>query len=338
MSALLSAAAGITARIHNLAERPHSLTVRDVIDRFMAVYAKRDTSIVQRLDTWKILLGDFTLEKLDSDLIHAARQELATLPALAYKGLDHEGKQIFKAKTRHGKKSNATLNKYISALGSVFSWAIEQRLAPRAWAHPCRGVKLLPEAAGRVRFLDDGERSRLLAACKASQYPRLYALALTAMLTGARRGELMALTWNDVDLDNAVARLGRTKNGDRRTLVLLPQVIEALRPFVSTDTNRYVFGSTQSRHQRPASIDTAWRHAIARAQVQDFRFHDLRHCCASYLAQANVPLNVIADVLGHRRMDMTRRYAHLTTQTKANAMAAALGKIGNDSEGVPHGS
>jgi integrase len=136
------------------------------------------------------------------------------------------------------------------------------------------------------------------------------------------------LTWADVDLANGVARLGRTKNGDRRTLVLLPQMIAALRPFESSDPSRFVFGSTQSRHQRPASIDTAWRHVIARAQIQDFRFHDLRHCCASYLAQANVPLNVIADVLGHRRLDMTRRYAHLTTQTKASAMALALGEIG----------
>lgn len=328
MSALTNAAHGITQRIRALAERPQSITVRELIERFMAVYSKRDTSIGQRLDTWKILIGDFTLEKLDSDLIHAARQELATLPALAYKGLDHDGKQIFKAKTRHGKKSNATLNKYTSALGSVFTWAIEQRLAPRAWAHPCRGVKLLREAEGRVRFLDDDERKRFFAACQASQYPRLYALVLTAMLTGARRGELLALTWADIDLERAVARLGRTKNGDRRTLVLLPQVIEVLRPFVSSDASRYVFGSTRTRHQTPASIDTAWRHAIARAQVADFRFHDLRHCCASYLAQANVPLNVIADVLGHRRMDMTRRYAHLTTETKANAMAAALGKIG----------
>lgn len=328
MSALQQAALGINARIRSLAERPQSLTVREVIDRFMAAYAGRDVSIGQRLGVWRILLGDFVLEKLDSDLIHAARSELAALPALAYKGLDHDGKKIFKAKRRRGKKSNATLNKYISAIGSVFSWAIEERLTPRGWAHPCRGVRLLPEAEGRVRFLDDNERSRLFDACRESRYPRLYALVLMAMLTGARRGELMALTWADIDLNNAVAKLGRTKNGDRRTLVLLPQVVEALTPLQSTDTNRYVFGSTQSKQRAPASIDTAWAHALARAKIEDFRFHDLRHCCASYLAQAGVPLNVIADVLGHRRMDMTRRYAHLTTQTKATAMASAMGMIG----------
>ena len=328
MTALQNAAAGITARIQSMAERPHSLTVRDVINRYMAVYAGRDGAITSRLRVWQALIGDFTLEKLDNDLIYAARNELACLPALNYKGLDHDGEKIFKAKKRNGDKAAATLNRHIASISSVFSWCVEQRLAPRGWVNPCRGVKQLREPSGRVRFLDDDERKRLLDACKPSQYPRLYALVLTALLTGARRGELAALKWGDVDLDNAVARLGRTKNGERRTLVLLPQVIAVLRPFVSSDANRYVFGSVKTRYQTPASIDTAWRHALKRAEVKNFRFHDLRHCCASYLAQAGVPLNVIAEVLGHKRLDMTQRYAHLTVQTKATAMQTALGGIG----------
>ena len=163
---------------------------------------------------------------------------------------------------------------------------------------------------------------------RSSNRTLLPVLVLTALLTGARRGELAGLKWGDVDLDNAVARLGRTKNGERRTLVLLPQVIAELRPFVSSDANRYVFGSVKTRYQTPASIDTAWRHALKRSEVKNFRFHDLRHCTASYLAQAGVPLNVIAEVLGHKRIDMTQRYAHLTVQTKATAMQTALGGIG----------
>ena len=93
------------------------------------------------------------------------------------------------------------------------------------------------------------------------------------------------------------------------------------------DSDRYVFGSVRSKYQVPTSIDSAWRDAVARAQIKNFKFHDLRHCCASYMAQAGIPLNVIAEVLGHRKLDMTRRYAHLTTQTKASAMLAALGEI-----------
>jgi integrase len=322
------AAHSIAARLRALSERPQAISVREVIDRYMAAYTGTDTTIVQRLTTWQIILGDFTLEKLDADVIHAARQEIAALPALAYKGRDHEGNRIFKTKGRERKKSPATINRYHAAISGAFTWAIEQRLAPRGWVNPCRGIKRMPEPNGRVRFLDNAERARLFDACRASRYPQLYALVLTAILTGARRGELLSLRWADVDLERGLAQLGRTKNGDRRTLVLLPQVISALRPFASDVAARFVFGSRRSKQQTPAVIDNAWRAALARSNVDNFRFHDLRHCCASYLAQHGTPLNVIAEILGHRKLDMSKRYAHLTTQTKAAAMRAALGSVG----------
>lgn len=322
-----SSAVSIAERLRALSARPQSLTVHELIDRYMAQYAGHDTTRGQRLGAWLAMVGDFTLEQVDSDLIHAGRAELASTPPLVFKGLDHAGNKIFKAKAPGKAKSTATLNRYIVALAAVFTWGIEQRLTPKGWVHPCRGIKRLPEADGRVRFLDEEERARLFAACRESKYRRLYPLALMAMLTGARRGELLGLRWRDLDLDRAVASLGKTKNGDRRTLVLLPQLIDVLRA-LSGDPDRYVFGSVRSRFQKPASIDSAWRETVERAKIKDFRFHDLRHCCASYLAQAGTPLNVIAEVLGHRKLDMTRRYAHLTTQTKASAMRSALGGIG----------
>ena len=329
-TSLVSAAQRVHERLRALADRPNaSITVRGLIERRMAVYAGRDTAIAQRMAVWDQLLGDFALEAINRDVIWAAREELRELPALSFKGVDHEGRRIFKP-TRHKAKSPATVNRYMAALSGAFTWALEQQLAPRAWngMNPCRGIRRMKGETERLRFLDADERSRLFTACKASKYPRLYALILTAMLTGARRGELMALTWRDLDLDRGVARLGRTKNGDRRTLVLLPQVVAALRPFESTDNARFVFGSVSAKYKRAASIDTAWREALARAQVRDFRFHDLRHCCASYLAQAGKPINVIAEVLGHRKLDMSRRYAHLIVETKAQAMHDALAGIG----------
>jgi integrase len=259
--------------------------------------------------------------------MHAVRQEIQSRPPVIYKGRDDAGERILARKGRQSKKSGSTLNRYMAAMSAVFTWAIEQRQTPKGWANPCRGLPRLEEPKGRVRFLDEAERAQLFAACKASTYPRLYALVLAAMLTGARKGELLELRWRDVDLIAGVARLGATKNGDRRSLVLLPQVVQALEP-LQGEPERYVFGSMRAHHQRPAVIDTAWREALERAGVSNFRFHDLRHCCASYMAQQGHPLNVIAEVLGHRNLEMTRRYAHLTTQTKASAMRQALGNIG----------
>jgi integrase len=322
-----AASTNIAARLRALSERPKALLVADLIDRYMRQYAGRDGSIGQRLSAWQRMIGDFELEQVHADLLHAARAELACTPPLYFAGLDHLGRHIFKAKARAASRTGASVNRYFVAISAVFTWAIEQRLTPKDWTNPCRGIKRMPESDGRVRFLDEAERARLFAACKASKYPRLHALVLTAMKTGARRGELLALTWRDVDLDKGLAMLGRSKNGDRRTLVLLPDVVEVLRPFKSTDLDRFLFGSVRSKYQTPAVIDSAWRDAVERAKIRDFRFHDLRHCCASYLAQAGVALNVIAEVLGHRKLDMARRYSHLTTQTKASAMLHALSNI-----------
>jgi integrase len=317
----------ITQRLKALSVRPEALTVHQVIDRYMAQYAGQDPTRTQRLSAWLTMIGEFTLEQIDSDLVHVCRSELQTTPPLVFVGLDHLGQQIFKRKRGALQKSTATVNRYMQAISAVFTWVIEQRLCPKGWVHPCRGIKRLPDAKERVRFLDADERTRLYAAVKASEYPRLYALTLLALKTGARRGELLALTWRDMDLEKGIATLGKTKNGDRRTLVLLPDVVEALTPFKSSDPTRYVFGSVRSKNQSPTSNDSAWRDAVARAKIKNFKFHDLRHCCASYMAQAGIPLNVIAEVLGHRKLDMTKRYAHLTTQTKASAMLSALGDI-----------
>lgn len=320
-------AASIHERLKSLALRPAALNLRDVIDKYMAQYAGRDSTRAQRLGAWQTMIGEFTLEQCDLDLMHAARSELATTPAMVYKGRDFRGEKVFDLKTRKKPKDNATLNRYMQAIAAVFTWAQEQRMTPKVWVHPCRGMKRLPEADGRVRFLDQDERTRLFEVVKASEYPRLYALTLMGMKTGARRGELLGLTWRDVNLDTGIASLGKTKNGDRRTLVLLDDVVEALRPFKSDDPDRYVFGSVKAKYTKPTSIDSAWRDAVVRAKVDNFKFHDLRHCCASYMAQAGQPLNVIAEVLGHRKLDMTRRYSHLTTQNKASAMRSALGEI-----------
>lgn len=323
-----SSANSVLRRLAAQTARPEGLTVRAVIDRYMAQYAGADMTRSTRLGAWSAMIGDFRLDQVDGDVIHAGRAELATQPPVIFMGLDYRGHRIFKKKPGGKPKSQATLNRYLVALAAVFTWAIEERLTPKGWANPCRGIKRLREPDGRVRFLDEAERERLFAAAKLCKYPRMHALVLMAMLTGARHGELMSLRWRDVDLEAGRVSLGRTKNGDRRVLVLLPQVVQALQPFKSSEGARFVFGSVRSKYQQPASIQTAWRATLDRAEIRDFHFHDLRHCCASYMAQAGTPLNIIADVLGHRRLDMTKRYAHLTTQTKATAMHGALGNIG----------
>ena len=88
----------MTQRLKGLAARPQELTVREVIDRYMAQYAGRDVTRSQRLSAWLVMLGDFTLEQVDSDLVHAGRAELATKPPLVFVGMDHLGSRFSKSR------------------------------------------------------------------------------------------------------------------------------------------------------------------------------------------------------------------------------------------------
>ena len=210
---------------------------------------------------------------------------------------------------------------------ALFTWAIKRRLAPRGWENPAHLVERAPERNARTRFLTADERARLLEACRASAWPRLYLLVLMAITTGARRGELLALTWADVDREHAGAHVRETKNGDPRVLPLAPHVLEELaRVRKSDDRDEDLVFCSRLRRQ-PAHFQSAWQAALKQAAIERFRFHDLRHTCASYLAQGGASLLEIADVMGHRQLSMVKRYAHLTIATKAKLVNRVLGEI-----------
>jgi integrase len=177
-------------------------------------------------------------------------------------------------------------------------------------ANPASRIRRRQEGRGRVRFLSDDERARLLDSCRESKEPRLYPLVIFALTTGARQGELLGLRWRDVDTasDPPRAVLHRTKNRDRRTLSFPGQAAAVLRGLPRF--REYLFDTQRG----PYFPRKAWLDALAAAQIEDFRFHDLRHSAASYLAMSGATLAEIASFLGHRTLEMVRRYAHLTEQ------------------------
>ncbi|HET9643587.1 MAG TPA: site-specific integrase [Burkholderiaceae bacterium] len=112
---------------------------------------------------------------------------------------------------------------------------------------------------------------------------------------------------------------------DPRLLTLTPPVLEELRRFTGKPGD-LVFPSSR-RPDQPYTFDSRWQEALKAAKVKNFRFHDLRHSCASYLAQDGASLLQIADVLGHRQLQVTKRYSHLATSHKAELVDRVLGDI-----------
>lgn len=306
-------------------------TVADAVDRYMAQYSGRDHALTYRLSTFVAHLGpDRALAEVTNDDVREVLKKLRAQPARYYAGKDADGRPILKAR---GPRSVSTLRRYVQSFASLCSWAIEECSVPKGWINPCKGIKGLKEPRGRVRFLDDEERARLLAAVRASSWDRLYPLVLLAITTGARRGEIARLTWADIDLARALASVHVTKNGHPRVLPLVPAVVELLTALRKQDARRFdsvgrrlVFHSPR-RPDQAFEFTPAWHKALAAAKIDNFRFHDLRHCCASYLAQQGASLLEVADVLGHKSMAMVQRYAHLSTGSKAALVNRVLGDI-----------
>lgn len=303
-------------------------TLATVASLYLDAYQGRDETRYQRIGAWIRLLGERPFAQIGPEDIDAAMATLAREPAKVFGGKDADGNPIFRRKA--GQRSGATLNRYLVALGALYAWARRNRLVPRGFESPTKHVEKTPESRGRVRYLSDDERTRLLAACRESAWPRLYVLVLMALTTGARRGELLGLRWCDIDLVRSEAVLHDTKNGDRRVLILLPAVCDELRLFApkDADTSRALVFRSRLRPSKPYAMAQAFRDALDLAGIKNFRFHDCRHTAASYMAQHGASLLEIADTLGHRQLRMVQRYAHLNTDSRRRLMARVFeGKL-----------
>jgi integrase len=166
---------------------------------------------------------------------------------------------------------------------------------------------LQDEPEGRVRWLERDEEARLLAACSKSKNLELVAVVSIAMETGMRRGELLGLTWDRIDLSRGVIRLGGkdTKSGKGREIPMRQSVYNILAG---------VPGPREGRVFKTRSVRTAFENAVAEAKIDDLHFHDLRHHFASQFVMRGGSLPALQKILGHADLKMTLRYAHLAPQ------------------------
>jgi integrase len=217
---------------------------------------------------------------------------------------------------------NATINRYVAAISVVFSYACREY---GLHINPVRNIPSLPENNERTRFLSEAERTRLFKACRTSHWDKLYLIVLLAITTGARKGELTKLRWNDIDFDRRTAYVATTKNGQPKVLPLTDSVIKELQLFDAKDSS-LIFAS-RIKEDVPYCFTKPWKKALEDGEIKDFRFHDLRHSCASYLAQSGASLLEIADVLGHKDISVTKRYSHICIEHKVSLINRVMGGI-----------
>ena len=203
-----------------------------------------------------------------------------------------------------------TVRVYMDALSAALTVAVSE--LGFLDEQPMRKVRKLPDPASYTRFLSAEERQRLLRACRHSEDPRLYPVVLLALHTGARKDELLHLRRRDINLTQNVVYFVKTKGGVIRAVPLIGEaLVYVSKPYIQImPPDAWLFPGPVSG--MPTRIDYAWDKARREAGLRQFRFHDLRHTAASYLLMSGANLVELADILGHRTMQMVKRYAHFT--------------------------
>lgn len=286
--------------------KKHSLS--DLVDRYKKeVFPNKPKSqACQRtqLNWWRNELGDYLLSDVTPALLN-----------------EYRGKLINEKSLRGDKKrSNATINRYCAILSHAFTVAVKEW----GWMqeNPMLKITKLKEPRGRIRYLSNEERKRFLKECEKSSNPYLYTLVIWALTTGARKMEILGLKWKNVDLDRGLIFLYDTKNGERRSLPLVDKAKDlALELYEKRSINTDLVFPAKNLI-KPVDIRRPFETALKKAQIENFRWHDLRHSCASYLAMNGASLAEIASILGHKTLSMVKRYAHLSDSHNANVIAS----------------
>jgi integrase len=203
--------------------------------------------------------------------------------------------------------------------------AIYNRLISWGWKgeNPAAKVERFREKS-RDRFVLPEECPRLLKAIYESPNGQARDYFLLCLMTGARRSNMLAMEWKDIDWELSLWRIPDTKNGDPLDVPLVEDAVEILKQRRNRgEKSPYVFPSQWSRSGHYASPDEAWKSVLRRAAIENLRIHDLRRTLGSYQAITGASIPIIGKTLGHRSLRSTQIYARLFSDPVRAAMEKA---------------
>ncbi len=244
-------------------------------------------------------------------LITQLTRTFGNLPLKRFNSMLLEQYQTEKLKS--GNKAS-TVNRLLSTLSHMLTKAIEWEMVAEDILQKIRKVKSLPEDNKRLRFLTKDECQSLIRECS----PHLQPIVITALNTGMRKGEILGLRWNQVDLNHGFILLDKTKNGQRREIPISQTLKNTLQGLTIKIDSPYVF--IDNHGKRYGDVKKSFKTALIKAGIDDFRFHDLRHTAASHLIMAGADLTTVKEILGHKDISQTLRYSHLAPSHKVKAV------------------
>lgn len=295
-------------------------TLADLIDQYIRLHISKHPGRLKdqtpHLNWWRDNYGNRSLIGITPALLAEAKEKL-----------------LNGVTSRKTARTNSTVNRYFSTLSRAFTLAYQEW----QWINdnPFRRVSKLRENSGRNRFLSREELHCLFETCKRSKNPHLYGFVLIAASMGLRFGEIANLQWKHINFENGFVTLETTKNGDRRVVPLPEQLATYLKNLEGSKTPEdFLFPSKDpARRNPPSMIRKAFQNSLKQARIENFKFHDLRHTCASHLAMNGATQGELMEILGHRSPTMTRRYAHFSKEHISRVLQKTSNNlIGNSGE------
>lgn len=274
-----------------------STTLRSILERYMIEISPRKRSAHTEISRIKALLR--------RPLCHRTLALLSTSDLATYR--DERLRSV----------SPSTVIRELNTISHAIDTAM------RDWdvylhRNPCKLVRRPSPPRGRNRRLRDDEEQRLLAAADAGRNLYMHDLIVLAIETGMRRGELLLLDWQHIDLGTQVAHLPLTKNGEPRDVPLSSRARSVLQRLWEGQ------GCPPAGRALPTSesaIVQAWGHLCGRAGITGLHFHDLRHEAVSRLFEKGLNVVEVSTISGHKELRMLSRYAHL----RATDLVSRLG-------------
>ncbi len=209
----------------------------------------------------------------------------------------------------------ASINRELALYSHAFEVARKVWDVPLA-ENPFALVSKPKVANGRTRRLEPGEWELLRETCRRSRNPHLLPMVELGLETAMRRGEVLRLRWRDIDWTRRILHIPKTKNGHPRTIPLTGRALSLLGELKPAEvaSDAVVFPTTED------AVKMAWRRAMGRTALPDFRYHDLRHEAVSRFFELGLSIPEVALISGHRDTRMLMRYTHLRPEAVAEKL------------------
>ena len=304
-----------------------------------ALLAKRKAAIVEGKQPEVKRIKNYTFRELTEEYLRWAERQRSfrSKKGFILQLLDRFGSLplrrfntmlIEQFQTERIQKGNkpATPNRLITTLKHMLTKAVEWEMVEEDVLKRIRKVKLLEENNKRVRYLSKAECQMLINNCE----PHLRPIVITALNTGMRKEEILSLKWEQIDFVHGFIHIEVTKNGERRDVPINKTLKNTLNGITRRLDVPYVFYDLRTG-KRYMDVKRSFHTALRRSGITDFRFHDMRHTFASHLVMAGIDLTTVKELLGHKTLTMTLRYAHLAPSHKMAAVDILDGNINENS-------